>query len=399
MTTKGCEVTNCFDIVLAAAPSSINYLLRCLAPFSPLLFGHLYSLPCTSYRHKRSPQLPEHRCGLERCHGLQYQSSSLNASILPSNILVNQQAFCGSLRRAVHQQLLSKRKTSCIGFLKFLLHSSQSSRLQPIVLAFRRLRLLLVDIQRSAMAYNEQRRSIVGNPFENGSLIHESWITPSKFNVALAKDTATGKSVVLKLYDVKGEYDKELGFLRDLNNSNARRFVLDLKGATEPSEGCSEVRYGIAMEVLGENVHDYLSQNPELSTHARIALALNLVQAVQAIHQNGVAHCDLKPHQVCLTRGIGLKLIDFDSARCIESFEPLDRFTTMYAAPEVVRAAAAGELSSLTPTKAIDLWPLGLMLAQIFTPTWSHFSETTSRLKKFLKEVTTWRSSKSVSTL
>jgi len=219
------------------------------------------------------------------------------------------------------------------------------------------------------MSSTQQKHSIVGKPYEKGSFIHMKWISPFKFNIALVEDTAIGKEVVLKLHDVKHDYENELGFLKYLNNSIARRFVVDLKGATEPSERSREVRYGIAMEVLGENLHDYLGQNPELNTHARVALALNLVEAVDAIHRAGVAHCDLKPHQVCLTKGIGLKLVDFDSARYMnELFSPLDRFTKMYAAPEVVRAAEAGELSSFAPTKAIDLWPLGLILAQIFHP-------------------------------
>ena len=208
----------------------------------------------------------------------------------------------------------------------------------------------------------------MGVPFKNDSYKHKNWFVPSKFNIALVEDAVTGKEVVLKLYDVKDDYENELGFLKDLNSSNARRFVVDLKGVTVPSEGSSEVRYGIAMEVLGENLHDFLSSKNDLKPQARITLSLNLVEAVQAIHRAKVAHCDLKPHEVCLS-GMELKLIDFDSARNTESFEPLDRFTTMYAAPEIVRAEAKGELSSFKPTKAIDLWPLGgLMLAQNFHP-------------------------------
>ena len=210
----------------------------------------------------------------------------------------------------------------------------------------------------------------MGIPFENTKFKHKCWVVSSKFNVALVEDTKTGKDVVLKLVESRTDYDHELGFLRYLNNSNASRFVVELKDSIEPIEGSSEQRYCIVMEELGDNLVDFLSNNPDLNKQNRIALALNLVQATEALHHAGVMHCDLKPHQLCLTRrGIIFKLIDFDSARkARQPVAPLDRFTIMYTAPEVVRAAAAGELSSFVPTKGIDLWALGIMLAQIFHP-------------------------------
>jgi serine/threonine protein kinase len=208
----------------------------------------------------------------------------------------------------------------------------------------------------------------VGIPFENSSIKHLRWIVPSKFNLALVKKIKTDEEVVLKLHDVKLDYETELNFLKVLNHLVDCRFVVKLIDAEVPIEGSQEQRYGIVLEVLGDNLHDYLSRKPHLNQKTRVALALNLVEAVAAIHRAGVAHCDLKPHQVCFTRnpGIELKLIDFDSACYIESFKPLDRFTVTYAAPEVIHAEAAGKLSTFIPTKGVDLWPLGLMLAQIF---------------------------------
>ena len=213
--------------------------------------------------------------------------------------------------------------------------------------------------------------SFLGLPFKNDKFKQKDWMIPSKFKIALAVNTTTKEDVVLKLYDVKHDYENELSYLQDLNKSDhARRFVVKLLGTEEPIDASTEQRYGIVLEVLGDNLHEYLSTSQHLNRQTRVALALNLVEAVDAIHRAGVAHCDLKPHQVCFTRrpGIELKLLGFDSARYIKSFEPLDRFTMMYAAPEVVRAAAAGKLSTLTPTKAVDLWALGLMLVQIFHP-------------------------------
>ena len=61
-----------------------------------------------------------------------------------------------------------------------------------------------------------------------------------------------------------------------------------------------------------------------------------------------------------------LKVIDFDSARHVGSMVSMGSLTVAFAAPEVIRAEAEGTLSALVPSTAVDLWPLGLMLAQIF---------------------------------
>jgi len=212
-------------------------------------------------------------------------------------------------------------------------------------------------------------RSITDNFYENPRFTHKRWLAPIKCNIALAEDTKSAKDVVLKLYDGRPDFDHELRFLEILSKK-ASSFVVELKDSIEPCEGSSERRHCIVMEELAINLHEYLESHPQLDRHTRVALAHNLVKAIDALHQAKVIHGDLKPHQLCFTKQpgiIALKLIDFDSARSSqEPIAPLDRYTTMYAAPEVVRAAAACELPNLVPTKGVDLWPLGLMLAQIF---------------------------------
>ena len=209
------------------------------------------------------------------------------------------------------------------------------------------------------------------NDHEKSRFKHKHWVVPSKCNIALVTDTKSNEKVVLKLIKKKPEFSHELLFLQDLKTTNARKFVVKLKDYFEPSEGSSELRYCIVLERLGDNLHDYLRSNRDLDEPTCVALALNLVKAVEALHREGVIHGDLKPHQVCFTRqpGIALKLVDFDSARRMQlPVAPLDRLTPMYAAPEVVRADAEGKLPTFAPTRGVDSWPLGLMLAQIFHP-------------------------------
>ena len=207
-----------------------------------------------------------------------------------------------------------------------------------------------------------------GGPFGHKNFKHVGFVAASKVNILEAEDATTGKHVVLKLTYEKDDHTHELDFLKLLSKSAARDFVVELRGAEEPVEGSDEQRFCLVLEKLGQNLSDFLDAHRDLGEHERLSLGLNLVQAVQALHRAGVIHCDFKPQQVLLVGGgrLKLKVIDFDSARHVGSMVSMGSLTVAFAAPGVIRAEAEGTLSALVPSTAVDLWPLGLMLAQIF---------------------------------
>jgi eukaryotic-like serine/threonine-protein kinase len=116
----------------------------------------------------------------------------------------------------------------------------------------------------------------------------------------------------------------------------------------------------IAMELLdGEPLAEHLNNGP-LSVDQAVPIAIDMLNALTAIHTRGVIHRDLKPSNVFLTRH-GVKLLDFGLARMEatpDSAIGLTRSgiavgTPRYMAPEVVTGEPVDARSDLFAVGAI----------------------------------------------
>jgi serine/threonine protein kinase len=96
-----------------------------------------------------------------------------------------------------------------------------------------------------------------------------------------------------------------------------------------------------------------------------------LVDAVEFIHQQGVAHCDIKPTNIFIKTimredptAVGIKLIDFGLA-CNEDQCNAPRGTLYYWSPEAFLVAGKKDVPrTLEEYKKDDLWALGMTLFQ-----------------------------------
>lgn len=103
----------------------------------------------------------------------------------------------------------------------------------------------------------------------------------------------------------------------------------------------------------------------------RLALFLQLADAVAHAHRNLLVHRDLKPGNVLVTRDGQVKLLDFGIAKALDPAEAESShgndstlgaarpFTPNYASPEQVRAEPVGT--------ATDVYSLGVLLYQLLT--------------------------------
>jgi serine/threonine protein phosphatase PrpC len=112
----------------------------------------------------------------------------------------------------------------------------------------------------------------------------------------------------------------------------------------------------------GETLEQRLTRRPQVSRTAGIAIAIELAKAVAALHRAGVIHRDIKPDNVILQPGGGLKLIDLGVARLpdIADFPAGDiPGTPSYMAPELIQGEQGNEKS--------DIYALGVTLFRMFT--------------------------------
>lgn len=97
-----------------------------------------------------------------------------------------------------------------------------------------------------------------------------------------------------------------------------------------------------------------------LGLEARLRLFLAVCAAVQHAHERLIAHCDLKPDNVLVTREGIPQLLDFGIARLLSDEVGAERaLTPGYASPEQLAGGALG-----TPS---DVWSLGAVLYELAT--------------------------------
>lgn len=126
---------------------------------------------------------------------------------------------------------------------------------------------------------------------------------------------ASGQPVALKLLaaDLQDEPEARERFVREarvtaeLQHPNIVR-ILDA--------GDIEGRPFIAMERLdGLPLNDYLHTEPAAALEAKLSLMVQLCDGLQAAHDRGIVHRDVKPGNLFVERDGTLKILDFGLAR------------------------------------------------------------------------------------
>jgi serine/threonine protein kinase len=112
----------------------------------------------------------------------------------------------------------------------------------------------------------------------------------------------------------------------------------------------------------GELLETRISRRPSFGLEEGRAVGVKLARALGALHAAGIIHRDIKPDNVILEAGGGLKLVDLGVVRIpeLEEFPQEDIPGTLaYMAPEM----AAGEAGNA----ATDIYALGVTLFRAFT--------------------------------
>jgi len=145
--------------------------------------------------------------------------------------------------------------------------------------------------------------------------------------------------------------------------------------------GCTETGrpYFVMELVAGVSITEYCDKN-NLSTKDRLALFLQVCQAVQHAHQKGIIHRDIKPSNVMVTHHDGKpvpKVIDFGIAKATNQRLTEKTLFTRYAhiiGTPAYMSPEQAELSDLDIDTRSDIYSLGVLLYELLTGT-TPFSE------------------------
>ncbi len=154
-----------------------------------------------------------------------------------------------------------------------------------------------------------------------------------------------------------------------VNSDDEARWLLEARKATRLAHsniacvldvGTHEGRPFLVFErLMGRTLDEELRSKGALSPHVAVAITLAILGALQAAHEAGVVHGDLKPSSVLLDDQGRVRVMDFCSAQSALADGSGARIlgTPGYLAPE----SAAG----LPLSPAVDVFAAGLLLAEL----------------------------------
>ena len=137
--------------------------------------------------------------------------------------------------------------------------------------------------------------------------------------VYLAEDTLLTRRVAVKI--LRSQYTCDEDFVA--------RFRQEARAAARLSHpnivsifdvGCAEDTHYIVMEyVSGETLKDFIKREGTLSPQIVLELAYQVAAALKHAHDNKIVHCDIKPHNILISRDGLAKVTDFGIARAVSS--------------------------------------------------------------------------------
>ena len=181
---------------------------------------------------------------------------------------------------------------------------------------------------------------------------------------------------------VIARFEAERQALAMMDHPNIAK-VLDA-GATETGRP-----YFVMELVTGVSITEYCDTN-NLSTKERLALFIQVCNAVQHAHQKGIIHRDIKPSNVMVTMHDGVpvpKVIDFGIAKATNQKLTEKTLFTRYAhliGTPAYMSPEQAELSDLDIDTRSDIYSLGVLLYELLTGN-TPFSEEEFRKAGYLE--------------
>ncbi|MGH3671901.1 MAG: serine/threonine-protein kinase [Pseudonocardiaceae bacterium] len=171
-----------------------------------------------------------------------------------------------------------------------------------------------------------------------------------------ASDTRLDRQVAVKV--LKSEFSGDSEFRQRFHTEARMTASLNHPGiaavhdygeaAGDPAHSCA---YLVMELVAGDPLATILLRQPRLSADRTLDILGQAAEALQAAHERGLVHRDIKPGNILITPSGRVKLTDFGIARAVDA-APLTRSgmvmgTAHYIAPEQAAGSEAGPASDV----------------------------------------------------
>ena len=180
-------------------------------------------------------------------------------------------------------------------------------------------------------------------------------------DVYKAKDHKLNRFVAVKV--LKQEFREDTTFIRKFR-SEAQAAA----GLTHPNivnvfdVGDDDGVYYIVMELIeGITLKEYIAKKGKLSIKEATSIAIQVSMGLEAAHNHGIVHRDVKPQNIIISTDGKVKVTDFGIARAASSNTISSNVmgSVHYSSPEQVRGGYSDEKS--------DIYSLGITLYEMVT--------------------------------
>ncbi|KAF5374781.1 hypothetical protein D9758_000149 [Tetrapyrgos nigripes] len=193
-------------------------------------------------------------------------------------------------------------------------------------------------------------------------------------SVAAALHKPTGRQVAIKKILPFDHYLfclrtlRELKLLKFFSDSCLNENIVSILDIIKPDSLDSFKEIYFIQELMQTDLHRVIRTQSLTDDHCQYFIYQTL-RALKSIHSADIIHRDLKPANLLLNANCDLKVCDFGLARSVKTTVPLGKekglmteyvATRWYRAPEIM-------LSFKMYTKAVDLWAVGCILAELLS--------------------------------